>query len=211
MEKTRKLSLTRIARWAGFLILCAGLTGEVCLEERGVDIVVGANIIAAFQARGEQNVYFDTEVVDLVDNADIDGALEENGFEDKGLGRIQSIFYRITKPDVGAPNRTVSGSVTADGHNLIDYTSLSVNDPALAEWTPASPDIIRQDGIDYLNGLLESYFQAIFDETPPPITEVTFQVSGTSTPQAVPTDFNWEVRVTVVLVGKTVVDVVDPL
>ena len=203
-----RMKQKRAVRWAGLVVLCLGLTGQTCLEEKGVDIVVGANVIAAFEARGSENVYSDETVVNLTDEADIERILEDNGFDDKVLGRIESAFYRVVKQDQGASDRTVSGEITVDGNTLIAYQSVWVNDPTLADWTPAP---LTQAGVDYINQRLEQYFTDIFLGNPLTDPVVTFRIEGTSTPATVATNFDWEVRVKLTLVGKKYVKVPDPL
>ena len=200
----------KVLRWSAFLVLCVGLSGQTCLDERCVELVVGATVTAPFQARGSENVHQDTEVVDLIENADIKQVLADNGFEDMVVAYIESVFYRVTKQDAGAANRTVSGYVTVDGMNLIEYQAVAVNNPALADWTP-SP--LEQPGVDYINSKLLDYFYDIFVNgiPDPPHPVVTFECAGTSTPQDIPTNFDWEVRVKLVLVGENCLEVVDPL
>lgn len=198
----------RALRWVGLLVLCLGLTGETCIEEKGIDLVVGANVTALFEARGSENVYSDDTVVNLTEDADIQQILEDNGFDDKVLGRIESAFYRVVKQDAGAEDRTISGQITVDGNTLIEYQSVWVNDPALADWTPVP---LTQAGVDYINDRLEEYFQDIFLGNPPTEPVVTFSTSGTSTPMDVDTNFDWEIRLKLTLVGKKYVDVPEIL
>ena len=210
MKKMNRSDVMKVLRWAGFLVLCVGLSGQTCLDERCVEMVVGATITASFEARGSENVHNDVAVVDLIDNADIKQVLADNGFEDMVVAYIESVFYRVTKRDAGAPDRTVSGYVTVDGMNLIEYQSVAINDPTLADWTPAP---LEQAGVDYINGLLLNYFMDIFINgiPDPPHPIVDFECAGTSEPQGVPTDFDWEVRVKIVLVGENCLEVVDPI
>jgi len=210
MKRMNRTKAKKVLRWAGFFVLCVGLTGETCLEERGVEVVVGASVTAPFEARGEQNVHHDTYVANLIENADVQQILEDNGFEDMVAAYIESAFYRVTKQDAGAADRMVSGYITVDGKNLIQYASIAVNDPTLADWTPVP---LVEEGVDYINGLLADYFIEMFvnGNPNPPEPMVTFECGGTSEPQGTPTDFDWEIRVKLVLVGKTEVEVLDPL
>ncbi|MBD3161387.1 MAG: hypothetical protein GF346_04205 [Candidatus Eisenbacteria bacterium] len=203
-----RMKRLRALRWAGFLVLCLGLTGETCLEEKGIDVVVGANVTALFEARGSENVYNDQTVVNLTEDADIQQILEDNGFDEKVVGRIESAFYRVVKQDAGAPDRTVSGEITVDGNTLIEYQSVWVNDPELADWTAAP---LTQEGVDYINQILETYFTDIFLGNVPTDPVVTFSISGTSTPTNVETNFDWEIRVKLTLVGKQYVEVPEIL
>jgi len=209
MKKINRAGTFRALRWAGFLVLCFGLTGETCLKDRVVELVVGAEIIAEFQARGSENHHSSDDVVNLIENADIQDALTKNGFEGLVVGYIQSVFYRVVREDP-ATDRTVSGFVTVDGLNLIEYTSVAVNDPSLAMWTPAP---LEQSGVDYMNGLLADYFEALLiDGNPsPPEPTVTFHSEGVSSPTDVPTNFDWEIRVVLTLVGVTEVTVIEPI
>jgi hypothetical protein len=210
MKKMNRSDVMKVLRLTVLIVLYIGLTGQSCLEDRCVDLVVGANVTAPFEARGSGNVYSDVVVVDLVNNADIQQVLEDNGFDDMVVAYLESAFYRVTKQDAGASDRTVSGAVTVDGRDLILYQSVAVNDPALANWVPVE---LQAAGVDYINGLLLTYFTDIFinGNPDPPHPVVTFECGGTSDPQEVPTNFDWEARVKLTLVGKTCLQVIDPL
>ncbi|MDM7914928.1 MAG: hypothetical protein ACE15D_07100 [Candidatus Eisenbacteria bacterium] len=201
--------------WAILAILLLGvaLTGEVCTEDRNVDIVVGADVVAAFQARGTENALNDEEVVSLDEEIDLSQILEDNGIDSLVSVSIEAVFVRVTKQDPTS-GRTVSGNVTVGtlpGPDLalIDFTSIEVNDEIYADWSPLS---LEAPGVDLLNYVLQDLVDQINGGVSHPTApDLVFKVSGVSEPQSVETNFDWEFLLRLNIVGTTEVTVVDPL
>lgn len=206
MRTIKNRNWTTLAKWAGFLVLCIGLTGETCTDEKGISLVVGANVEALFEARGSTNVYSGTEVVNTIDNADIDQILADNDFEEFEVAFVEAAWFRVVQKDPVA-GRTVSGNILVDGLTFISYTSIPVNDDQYAFWTPVP---MNDSGRNYINNQLLTYFFELFDEDGiPPSTEptFTFEIAGDSTPIDEPTSFDWELRLKLTLVGGTTLEI----
>lgn len=215
MKRSNRINGKRILSWAGFLVLCLGLTGETCTEERNIDVVVGAEVIAGFEARGILNNFDDQVTVNVATDADIRQILDDNGFEGKVIANIEAAFVKVIKRDQNAANRTVTGSVTvapAGGGTpapLITNASEAVNDESLADWKPVP---LQAAGVDLINQALLNYLTDIFNGVPNPREpNLTFAITGVCTPQNIQTDFDWQVKVRLTLVGKKEVTVVDPI
>jgi hypothetical protein len=204
----KSLNWKYLAKWAGFIVLCIGLTGESCLEEKQISLVVGANVEASFEARGIINEWDDEEIVDVNEDDRIRDILDDNGFEEMDVAFLESAWFRITKKDANAANRTVTGfNVTVDDTLLVaPQTSVAVNEDQYADWTPVS---LLDNGRMYINQKLLEYLVSVLDdepgELPSPVFE--FHINGDSTPQDVETDFDWELRLRLTLVGYTLAEV----
>lgn len=204
MKSNYRFTGMRLFRLLGLAILFLGLTGTTCIEERVVEVVVSSELVAEFVAAGQINVYDDEKSILIDDQINLDQILQDNGIESIKEISVQSAFFRVTQQDP-APGRTISGTVTlrraGDPESaLIQYSSVLVNDPVNASWTPVP---LEQAGVDVLNSLL---VQLLAGSTN---LAVTFHSSGTSTPLGVGTDFRYAVKVRFNVVGVVKVKVVD--
>lgn len=207
MRTLRTASMKKLARLLVLGCLFLLLTGEVCVEERDVDMVVAAEIIEDFVASGEINVYDGEETVFLDTELDIDEILEENGIDSLKSVTVQAAFYRVTEKDTGAPTRTITGTVGirkggGPETTLITLTSVAVNDDAYANWTPVP---MEAPGVATLNQALAELVAGNSGVT------VTFHSAGVSSPTGVPTFFTYQVRLRLNVVGTLKVKVIDPL
>lgn len=216
MMKLDKTKWTRAAAWAGLSLLSLSVTGSTCLVDKTIEVTAGAEITAEFEARGIVNTFDETRTVDVSTDADLRQVLDDNGFEDEVVAYIEGAFVRVIRKDASATDRTVTGSVTVQKGtgggtelDLIQNRTVAVNDSALATWTPVP---LETAGVTLLNQALADYLLDVYVGAPAPrVPVLTFHSSGTSDPQGVRSDFDWEVKVVMTLVGKKDVTVVDPL
>jgi hypothetical protein len=204
MKNNYRFTGIRLFRFLGLALFFLGLTGTTCIEERIVEVVVGGELIAEFDATGQVNVFDDAESILIDDQVNLDEILQENGIESIQDVSVQSAFFRVTQKDP-TPGRTISGAVTVgrDGNpesELIHYSSVMVNDDAHIDWTPVP---LEQAGVDVLNSILDELVTGASN------LAVTFHSSGTSTPLNVESNFRYEVKVRFNVVGLVKVDVVD--
>jgi hypothetical protein len=192
-------------RWIGLAILFVGLTGSTCTEDREVQVVVSADIIAQFAATGATNTFSGSNTVALNDEINLQQILDDNGLESIDEVTVQSAFYRVITPDPNT-SRTITGQISVhQGANpdqgLVSLTSVLVDDPTYVNWT-AVP--LLPGGVTVVNAALA---QAVAGGFP----TLTISTSGTSTPADVPTSFVWEVKIRVNVVGTAKVTVVEPI
>lgn len=206
----------RAGAWIGLGLLCLSVTGETCTEDRDIEVTVGAEIMARYEARGIINTFDGTHTVNVVSDADLARILEDNGFEDQVVAYIEGAMVRVVQRDNGAPGRTVEGTVTvqlgAGGgpeSNLIVQQTATINDPALANWVPVP---LEPAGLNLINQALTSYLVQVANGNPNPVEPVlTFHSYGNSSPQGVSSSFDWEVKVIMTLVGTKTVTIIDPI
>jgi hypothetical protein len=216
MKSMKMTAWKRAGAWAGLLVLCLSLTGETCTVDKTIEVTVGAEVITKFEARGRINTFDDDRTVDVSSDADIRQILEDNGFDDEVVAYIEGAFVRVIKQDNNATDRTVTGTVTVERGtgggtpvDLIRDQSAAVNDSSLATWVPVP---LESAGVSLMNTALAQYLVDLYFGDPNPEEPVlTFHIDGVSTPQGVRSDFDWEVKVIMTLVGKRTVTVVDPL
>jgi hypothetical protein len=186
----------------GALLLAAG--GSSCTKDEDVDVVVTADITGPILAQGSENTYEGVSAFALSDSIDLERIIDDNDLDTIKSLKLESVFYRVLTPDA-EPTRTVSDNLfTVRGssgpeQNLFLISSVLVDDPAFVNWTSAP---LEQAGVGIINTALDELRTGGHPE-------LTFHVSGTSTPAGVPTNFWWEVMVRVQVVGTRSITVPD--
>lgn len=189
----------------GLSLLVLGVTGESCTPDRLVDVAISVDLIAEFHATGSDNTFTGSKTVSIGDEIDINQIIEDNGLEEIDTLTVQSAFVRTTVKDP-ATNRTVSGSVTvrqgggADAA-IINYTAAEVNSVEYEDWV-ALP--LETGGVTVLNEALQDLIDS-------GSASATFTTSGTSTPIDTPTNFTWEVKLRLNVVGTKKITVFEPI
>jgi hypothetical protein len=197
----------RLLRFLGLITLAAAVMGSKCTPDRDIEPVITVDIVARFVADGSENQYTADTTIVLSDEVDLPSLMEENGIDEIRDITVESVFYRITLGDAGAQDRTVSDNVltVAEGQGapagLFTINSVAVNDPQFADWTPIP---MNAAGVALLNSALDKLRLGQH-------TELSFAVSGTSSPTNIRTHFKWEAKVRIKLVGVRKIKVFEPL
>jgi hypothetical protein len=204
MKQKKAPNLKRAAAALGFVLLFLGLTGESCTPDRIVDVVVTVDITASFHAQGTLNNFSGMTTVSVEDQIDIDQILEDNDLESIDTLTVQSAFLMTTVKDPTA-SRTVSGSIDVQElgapATLVEFQSAAVNDPIWEDWNPVA---LQSGGVAVLNGALARVVAGL------PAT-LTFTVGGTSAPTDVDTDFWWDAKLRLNVVGTRKITVFEPI
>ena len=205
---------TRALAWLGLVALSLPLTGGTCTEDRTIQVAANAEVTVTYPARDAIGSFEGSWLVNLATEADIGEILKDNGFEGRVVAYIEGAFVRVTRRDDVAAERTVTGTVAVAENGgaefpLITDQSFVVEDPSEAEWRPVP---LEEPGVSLIHDALEEYLTDIYEGQPEPTEPVLrFHVSGALEPQGVASDFDWEVRMVVVLIGEREVTIVDPL
>ena len=180
-----------------------------------IEIVVGAEVGAEFQARGSINTFNDEAVLNVATDADLRQILDDNGFEGLVVAQIEAAFVRVTKQDDNAADRTVTGTVTVRRTGTVVESALitnvtePINDASLADWQPVP---LETAGVSLINQAMAEYLLDLYNNVAVPREpNLTFTISGTSSPQGVTTNFDWEVKVKMNLVGSKSITVIEPI
>ncbi len=201
-------SLKRLLLWIGIVLLSGGLTGSSCVKDRHVDVVATGELTAQFVSDGDLNTWSESKDVDL--QSEVASILSGKEFEEDSPPRatIESVSYRVTRPDPTA-GRTITGTITVARNGgspaqLFEITSVVVDQTAdTSAWIPVP---LTEAGTTLLNGALHD----VIANPGAPLT-LTFSGSGTSNPADVATDFAWETRVRLNIVGKQKFKIFQPL
>lgn len=192
------------------------LVGQGCLllpeiEKRVVELAVGGSTTQEFSAIGEINTINDRDTVDVRTAIDLPGLLDNAGID---LSDVETIAfagaaYRVTQQDPTANRAITGGTVTIQRGlggaetTLISNFNVAVNDPANANFQPAT---LNSAGVNVVNQILNDILTELKGGAPATNTLVITHVSGNSTP-AVATNFKYELRLDVSIVGTVHVDV----
>lgn len=201
------LDRTRLLTLCGLAFLFFFVTGESCVEEeRDLEVVATVNLVSLYHAEGENNVYSGETTVSVSDSVDLQQIMEDNGFDEIKQITIESVHYRVKRTDPN-PDRVVTASrftvrePAGAEQELFEIASAEIDDPELADWQIAP---LTAAGVGVLNSALERL--RLFQ----PAT-LTFRVEGTSAPVSVPTDFLWQARVRLQVIGVRTITVIEPI
>lgn len=202
-------------QWGLLLLLCLGVMGAECpsiptVEEKIVELVMGASLTAVFEARGIENVFGELQTVDLVEGIDLREILDNAGIDVNDVMGISlyGVSYRVVKPDPTASRAIQNGQVmvgrgtTANIILVQNFNESPVND--VVDWKPAE---LHEDGVALINELLDEYLNAVRTGATLPAQKLSCLPSGQSTPSDVNTDFDWELRIDINVVGRIKVKV----
>jgi hypothetical protein len=202
------------------LVLTAALAGTGCqlfpeVEERVVDLALRGSTSAEFQTFGEIDVHDERDSLDIREAIDIEGALEEAGVDVSDVQSVQfaGAAYRVLQTEPDTPTREIQDGVVAIQRglsgteaSLIANFNVAVNDPLYANWQTA---VVQAPGVTLINGLLADLLAELQGGPPASNTLVIVHTSGVSSPIGDPTDFRYEIRLDVSIVGTVKVDVLD--
>ena len=210
-----------------FAVVLVAILGAKCpsipeIREAVVQLVkTESTVVGPFLARG--NDVADDGSLDLVAEYDIAGKLDEAniGVQDVETITVRKVEVRVSKPDP-EPTRTITGGTVrarlAAGSSADDLVCPAGGpfQPVVTGWSGVvnnfqtfaeSNVMIESSGIDLLNCILNVYLTALRNgENPDPLV-VEWEVDGVTDPPA-DADFDWEVRVTIDIVGEITTDVI---
>lgn len=200
------------------LIAFAGLSlGSGCptvpkIEDRVVELALGSSTTLEIPAVGVINVYNQTSPPDsLAKDIDLASILSDAGVDIQDVKDIKlaGISYRVTVPDPNTgrsiDNATVTAARGAGGQTPL-ITNFSQNVSAASSWTKAPLD---PAGVTLINGILTDILVAAKNGTQVSNAVISYHVQGTSNPTVAITNFTWELRLDLSIVGSIRVKVLS--
>lgn len=203
------------------LALPLAMMGSGCIlipeiEKRIVELAVGHSIIVPFTSLGETNTHNDTETINVGLDVSLDQILADNGISASDVKdvKLAGVAYRVTKAEAG---RTITGGTvefrrhpTGTDPGTPAYTplvtSFTGNAGSTTGWITVALDAT---GVTAVNTLLTDLLNEAKGLGVAPNKFVTYHVNGVSNPVADPTDFKWEFRLSLTIVGSFKTDVVN--
>jgi hypothetical protein len=181
------------------------------INEKIIELVAGGSTTVSFEALGTLNVHDDTETVDISADFDLQQVLDDAGIDVSDVTdvSVSGVSYRVTKVDP-EPNRQITnGNVTVargGGAEQAIITNFDVMVNAATNWETAP---VSAAGITLMNQLLDDLLLEAQTGVPASNTAITYHVTGNSLPGNIGTDFVWEIKVDVNVVGTVTIDVVE--
>ena len=179
------------------------------VEDRIVELALGASTTQEFVASGEVNALDDTKAYDL-STLDLAGILDDAGIDPSDVEDVKfsGAQYRVTQPDPTPDRQIQNGTVTVQRgagpvQSLVSDFSVSVN--GATSWQTVT---VEQPGADLINAVLADLLAEIKTGVPLTNPVVSVHVSGTSSPSA-PTDFKYEIKLNITVVGTLKTKVLD--
>ena len=123
--------------------------------------------------------------------------------------KLAGISYRVTKPDPNAGRSIDNATVTGQrgvGPVTPLITNFSQSVSAASTWSRAPLD---PAGVTLINAILDDILTAAKTSTSPSNPSITYHVQGTSNPTAATTNFKWQLRLDLSIVGTVKVQVLN--
>lgn len=201
------------------LALPFAMVGSGCIlipeiEERIVELAVGHSIVVPFTSFGETNTHDDTETINVALDVSLDEILAENGLDASNVKdvKLAGVAYRVTQGETG---RTITGGTvefrrhptsTPANTFLPLVTSFSADAGVPTDWITVP---LNATGVTDINVLLAALLTEAKGGAAAANTWVTYHVNGVSNPTSDPTDFKWEIRLSLTIVGTFKTDIVN--
>lgn len=177
-------------------------------DTRTVELAVTGSAVQGFEARGIINTYDQSETFNLGDDINIRQILDDNGVDVADVTDISvaNVYVRCTTPDPN-PGRAITNthvSVTAPGGGpqpLVDNFSLTVD--SATDWTEVP---LLPQGVNAINGVLDQLLSDLRAGSDSNL-ELGYSASGISVPTGASSNFDWEIRLDLNIVGTVTVDI----
>ncbi len=192
------------------------------IEKRVVELAVGHSVVVPFVASGSINYHNDAKTVDVSGNVDLPSILSDNGLSaDKvSVVKLAGVSYRVTKAQA---LRTVTGGTVEILRGSNPSPTLPTGAPPTAGYTPLVTAFnasaaattgwitvpLDPAGVTAVNGLLSALLTEAKGGGVVADKYLTYHVYGVSAPTGIATDFTWEFKLDLTIVGTFETDIVN--
>lgn len=197
----------------GLCALGLAVSGSSCplvpdVDDKVVELALGGSTILTWEARGEVNDKGEEECFDLSDELDLNQILEDAGVDVEDVEDIAlaGVSYRVIKADP-VPGRAITNSNVSVKRDAGAYAQMITNFSAPADvtydWVTATLD---PAGVAVVNDMLDDLLAAIHSGGSIPVSGCALW-EGESTPVSVDTNFDWQMKIDISIVGKIEVEI----
>ena len=208
------------------IVTSMGLMGSGCplipsVEEKIIELAVGSTVILPFEARGSINVYQQTECFDFGDEIDLESILDDAGVDVTDVKEIKlmGVSQRTARAQAG---RTIEDAVIkiwrggctpgeGEGAAAPDAAATLVADfdgsaGAVNDFQTVD---LESAGVDLINAILADLLAEVQGVPTGNPLSGGVNIVGNSEPMDVTTDFDWEIKIDIGILGTVEVDTVD--
>ena len=178
------------------------------IEDRIVELAVGHSIVVPFVSSGETNTHNKTSTINVALDVSLDQILADNGIDATAVKdvKLAGVSYRVTTAEAG---RSITGGTvefvrhatsTPPGSPVYIplVTSFGASAASTTGWITVP---LASAGVTGVNALLTELLNEAKGLGPATNTWVTYHVSGVSLPLLTPTNFKWEFKLDLTIVG----------
>jgi len=195
---------------AGLLpLLALPLMGDSCTEDKVIFIAVGLDTTAGFEASGELNIHDDTKVIDVKEDMDLATVLDDNDIDPEDIQsvKVSRLYYRVTQPEAGRSIENGNVDILREGGAFVPLVGAFAGDASQAtDWIEIT-QLLEPQAVNLLNDFMQELLVELQGGAPVTNTEFTYHVTGNSIPADVPTNFQWELKVSFTVQAEQEVEV----
>jgi len=199
---------SRLMQIAALLVVTLVASGSSCptiptIKDRNVDLVVGQSGTFEFTATGTTNTFTSGDVaLDLHNYINIPQVLSDANIDVSEVKSITlaGVAYRVSVADPTAGRTITAGKVQVKVHTNPMVDLISSFTGAADKTTDWITPTLNTAGVDQLNAMLAAMLTEL-QGGPAAAEDLTYNVSGTSTPTDVNTNFKYQLRLTLSIVG----------
>lgn len=198
------------------LVLALGVMNGGCIlipeiKDRIVELAVGGTTVVEFVSSGTVNNHDETNTINVLDGFNLGQILADAGIETSELIDIalSGVDYRVTIPDPQAGRQIANGNVTINRDGSGELTLISgfnASAGAATGWLPVPLDPGGAAVAD-INTMLNEIQTALPANPPVNRTTITYHVTGQSLPANIGTNFTWEMKIKITIIGRVQVSV----
>jgi hypothetical protein len=179
--------------------------------DRVVELAVTGTVSEELVAAGVINTHDDRDTVDVKGELDLQALLEDNGIDVSDLVSVtvQGATYITTQPDPQATRQIQNGTVTIQRlgvgteQTLISNFNVTVNNVTTDTTAP-----LQAPGVAVINALLADLVTEAKGGAPAQNTRIVYHVTGNSLPSGIATNFKWEIKLLINVVGTIEVEII---
>ncbi len=192
------------------------------IEERIVELAIGHSVVVPFTASGEQNFHDKANTVDATGGVNLKDVFDDNGLDASDVKNVKlaGVAYRVTQAEAGRsitggkvefqrgsnPSPTPpTGAPPTSGYTQL-VTSFNASAASVTDWITVPLDAA---GVTAINALLGELLTEAKGGAAVTNKYLTYHVYGASVPSNVNTNFKWEFRISLTIVGTITTDIVN--
>ena len=195
---------------AGLLPLFAiPLMGDSCTEDKLIFIAVGLDTTAGFIASGELNVHDDQKTIDVKEDLDLEESLDDADIDPEDIQsvKVSRVYYRVTKPEAGRTIENGNVEILREGGAFVPLIAGFNGDGSQAtDWIEIT-SLLQPQAVNLLNDFMQELLTELQGGAPVTNSQFTYHVTGNSIPADVPTNFEWELKVSFTVQAEQEVEV----